>query len=122
MTPEQVEARFQRIEALLAQTAEQNAERDRRLAEQNAERDRRLAEQNAERDGRIEDLEEQMQIMVVGINRLVESSIEYSRWKLDVDRYMRESNQRIEESNQRFNVLLEEIRAVSGRVAILENH
>ncbi len=118
MTPEQVEARFQRIESLLAQTAEQNADRDRRFAEQNADRDERM-----------EDLEEQIQIMTVGINRLVESSIEYCRWKLEIDRRleesnqrMTESNQRIEESNQRFNILLEEIRAVNGRVAILENH
>jgi len=136
MTPEEVEARFQRIEAILAQTAEysritaaefaeqfrllaienaerdrrlaiENAERDRRLAEENAERDRRLAEENAERDRREEDREERMELMMIGINALVESSIEYKRWKVETD--------------QRFDILLQEVRSTNQRVTVLEN-
>jgi hypothetical protein len=139
MTPEEVEARFQRIEAILAQTAEyvritaaenaehfrhiaaENAERDRffveQLAErdrQNAERDRRLAAENAERDRREEerdrreeDREERVELMMIGINALVESSIEYKRWKVETD--------------QRFDILLQEVRATNQRVAVLEN-
>lgn len=143
MTPEEVEARFQRIEAILAQTAEysritatefaeqfrllaiENAQRDRRLSEenaerdrffteqlaerdrQNAERDRRLAEENAERDRREEDREERMELMMIGINTLVESSIEYKRWKVETD--------------QRFDILLQEVRATNQRVTLLEN-
>jgi hypothetical protein len=147
MTPEEVEARFQRIEAILFQTAEysritaaefaeqfrllaienaerdrrlaiENAERDRRLAEEsaerdrrlaieNAERDRRLAEENAERDRREEDREERMELMMIGINALVESSIEYKRWKVETD--------------QRFDILLQEVRSTNQRVTVLEN-
>jgi hypothetical protein len=77
--------------------------------------------QNEERDQRTADLEEQMQIMAIGINRLVESDIEYKRWKVETDRRIEESNQRIEESNQRFYILLEEIRSVNRRVEVLEN-
>jgi hypothetical protein len=150
MTPEEVEARFQRIELILAQTAEysritaaefaeqfrrlaiENAERDRRLAienterdrffteqlaerdRQNAERDRRLAAENAERDRREEERdrreenrEERVELMMIGINALVESSIEYKRWKVETD--------------QRFDILLQEVRATNQRVAVLEN-
>jgi vacuolar-type H+-ATPase subunit D/Vma8 len=78
MTPEEIEARFQRIEAILVQTAEQNAERD-----------------------------ERMDLMMIGINSLVESSIEYKRWKPDTD--------------QRFNILLEEVRTMNRRIGSLEN-
>jgi hypothetical protein len=132
MTPEEVEARFQRIESILAQTveysritaaefteqfrrlAEENAERDRFFTEQlterdrqNAERDRRLAEENAERDRREEDREERMELMMIGINALVESSIEYKRWKVETD--------------QRFDILLQEVRSTNQRVTVLEN-
>jgi hypothetical protein len=121
MTPEEVEARFQRIEAILAQTVEysritasENAEHFRRLAIENAERDRfftgQLAErdrQNAERDRREEDRNERMELMMIGINNLVESSIEYKRWKVETD--------------QRFDILLQEVRATNQRVAVLEN-
>jgi len=97
MTPDEVEARFQRIEAILAQTAQENAERDRRLAEERAELNRRLAElveENAERDRRVD-------LMMIGINALVESSIDYKRWKVETD--------------QRFNILLEEVRSLNKR-------
>jgi len=72
MTPDEVEARFQRIEAILAQTAQENAERDRRV-----------------------------DLMMIGINALVESSIDYKRWKVETD--------------QRFNILLEEVRSLNKR-------
>ena len=85
MTPEEVEARFQRIEALLAQTAEQNIERDRQSS----------------------DLVQQMELMTMGINRLLESATEYRLWKVETDR--------------RFNVLLEEVRSTNRRVGSLEN-
>jgi len=85
MTPEEVEARFQRIEALLAQTSEQNIERDRQSS----------------------DLVQQMELMTMGINRLLESATEYRLWKVETDR--------------RFNVLLEEVRSTNRRVGSLEN-
>jgi hypothetical protein len=70
--------------------------------------------QNEERD-------QQMDLMAIGINRLLEDSREYKQWKVETDRRIVESNQRIEESNQRFNILLEEIRSVTRRVEVLEN-
>lgn len=57
--------------------------------------------QNTERD-------QQMDLMAIGINRLLEDSREYRQWKL--------------ENDQRFNILLEEIRATNRRVEILENN
>ena len=114
MTPEEVEARFQRIEAILVQTAEcsritaaELAEQFRLLAIENAERDRRFAEENAERDRREEDREERMELMMIGINALVESSAEYKSWKVETD--------------QRFDILLQEVRTTNQRVTVLEN-
>jgi hypothetical protein len=63
--------------------------------------------QNEEREQRTIDLEEQMQILAVSMNRLAESSLEYSLWKV--------------ENDLRFNILLEEIRSVTRRVEVLEN-
>jgi len=63
--------------------------------------------QSNERDRREEDREERMELMMIGINALVESSIEYKRWKVETD--------------QRFDILLQEIRATNQRVAVLEN-
>ena len=121
MTPEEVEARFQRIEALLAQAAEQNAERDRREEERDQrEEERELREQDRDqreedrdqreqdRDQREEDRDQRMDLMMIGINSLVESSIEYKQWKVETD--------------QRFDILLQEIRATNQRVTILENN
>jgi len=98
MTPEEVEARFQRIEAILAQTAEQNTERYQQIETILALN----AEQNIERDRRSSDLSQQMDLMAIGINRLLESSTEYRLWKVETD--------------QRFNVLLEEVRSINRRV------
>lgn len=56
---------------------------------------------------KVEDLTEQGQILMLALNRLTESAIDYSRWKQDTD--------------QRFNVLLEEVRATNRRVSVLED-
>jgi len=107
MTPEEVEARFQRIEALLAQAAEHNAERDRREQDRDRrEEERELREQD--RDRREEDRDQRMDLMMIGINSLVESSIEYKQWKVETD--------------QRFEILLQEIRSTNQRVTVLENN
>jgi len=121
MTPEQIEARFQRIEAILAISAERDVEReakhDRRYEQQlqrDAEYDRRYeqqlqrdAERDAERDLRIDNLAENVELLTLSMNRLAESAIDYSRWKVETD--------------QRFNILLEEVRSVNRRVDHLEN-
>jgi uncharacterized protein YoxC len=56
---------------------------------------------------KVADLTEQGQILMLALNRLTESAIDYSRWKKDTD--------------QRFNVLLEEVRATNRRVTVLED-
>ncbi len=113
MIPEEIEARFERIEAILALTVEQNSMREQQmqlmsisinhLLEASVE-DKQwktdIEAQNADRN-------EQMQLMSIGINRLLESSTEYRRWKVETD--------------QRFNILLEEVRSVNRRVNGLEN-
>ena len=136
MTPEETEARFQRIEAILAQTAEQNAEqsrlfqqeiaeRDRRFAEQNAEqsrlfqqemaeRDRQLADQIAERDERRAVTEEQVELLLLSMNRMTEAAIRYDRLHAEHASYKLEND-------QRFNTLLEEVRASNRRITTLEN-
>jgi len=132
MTPEETEARFQRIEAILAQTAEQNAARDRQLAEQDrqlaeqiaeqarlfreemAERDRQLAEQIAERDERRAVTEEQVELLLISMNRMTESAIRYDLLHAENEQYRLEND-------QRFNILLEEVRASNRRINSLEN-
>jgi len=103
MTPEEVEARFQRIEAILAQAAEYS----RITPTENAKYSYRLALENTERDRREESCKEQMELMRIGIDALVESSIEYKRWKVGAD--------------QRFDLLLQEIRATNQRVPVIKN-
>jgi outer membrane murein-binding lipoprotein Lpp len=56
---------------------------------------------------KVEDLTEQGQILMLALNRLTETAIDYSRWK--------------QETDQRFNVLLEEVRATNRRVTVLED-
>jgi hypothetical protein len=120
MTPEETEARFERIESALEATAEQ------------------------------------MQLLLIGMNRLTESAIrgdrlhaeteqykleneQYKRenelWKRDNELWKRENEQRRleneqrrleneqwkRESDQRFNILLEEVRASNRRIEIIEN-
>jgi len=106
MTPEETEARFERIESALEATAEQ------------------------------------MQLLLIGMNRLTESAIRGDRlhteneqykqenelWKRENELWKRENEQRRleneqwkRESDQRFNILLEEVRASNRRTEIIEN-
>jgi len=124
MTPEETEARFQRIEATLQSTAE-----------------------------RQDDSAEQIQLLLISMNRLAESAIRYDRlhgeneqykleneqWKRENEQYKRENDQRFNtllaevrtsvqenqewkrENDQRFNILLEEVRASNRRISNLED-
>ena len=58
-------------------------------------------------DRQNEGRDQQMDLMAIGINRLLEDSREYKLWKVENDR--------------RFNILLEEVRAMNRRVEVLEN-
>jgi len=111
MTPEQIEAKFFDHDQWLAEmrqfmiaSAQREAERVTREAEKEAERDAREARQDARIDAladRVEDLAEQAGLMMIAINTLTESAISYDRWK--------------QETDQRFNVLLEEVRHLNRR-------
>jgi len=67
----------------------------------------RLADSIAAHDRQNEERDQQMDLMAIGINRLLEDSREYRQWKV--------------ENDLRFNILLEEIRSVTRRVEVLEN-
>ena len=58
-------------------------------------------------DRQNEGRDQQMDLMAIGINRLLEDSREYKQWKV--------------ENDQRFNILLAEVRAMNRRVEVLEN-
>jgi hypothetical protein len=58
-------------------------------------------------DRQNEGRDQQMDLMAIGINRLLEDSREYKQWKV--------------ENDQRFNILLAELRAMNRRVEVLEN-
>lgn len=60
MTPEQIEARFQRIEAILASSAEHNIKGT-------------------------GSLRKNMEILAVSMNRLAQSDLEYKRLKVETD-------------------------------------
>ena len=110
MTPEETEARFQRIEATLQSTAE-----------------------------RQDDSAEQIQLLLISMNRLAESAIRYDRLHGENEQYKRENDQRFNtllaevrtsvqenqewkrENDQRFNILLEEVRASNRRISNLED-
>jgi hypothetical protein len=66
----------------------------------------RLADSVAAHDRQNEGRDQQMDLMAIGINRLLEDSREYKQWKV--------------ENYQRFNILLAEVRAMNRRVSVLE--
>jgi hypothetical protein len=81
-----------------------------RLADSIAAHDRQfesLRDTVLAHDRQNEGRDQQMDLMAIGINRLLEDSREYKQWKV--------------ENDQRFNILLAEVRAMNRRVEVLEN-
>jgi len=99
MTPEEVEARFQRIEAILlnnAETIQQNT-----LAIQ---ANSQMIQANAEA---IRAMQDNVDLLLLSLDRLTQASINFERWK--------------RENDLRFNTILQEIRAMNCRITRLEN-
>jgi hypothetical protein len=141
MTPEAIEARFERIEAILALTVEQNADRDRQNQLMSSALDR-LIESNSQFDAWKVATEKQMQLMSTALNKLIESNSQFSNWKVATEEQNADRDEQMQlmslginrllessteyrrwkvETDQRFNILLEEVRSVNRRVSSLEN-
>jgi uncharacterized protein YukE len=141
MTPEQVEARFQRIEAILLNNAEAiqanseaikansemiranseaikansemiraNSEAIRANSEMiraNSEAIRANSEMTQANSEAIRAIQENVDLLLLSLDRLTQASINFERWK--------------RENDLRFNTILQEIRAMNRRITRLEN-
>jgi len=106
MTPEEVEARFQRIEAILLnndETTQKNTEAIRANAEA-IKANSQMIQANAEA---IRAMQDNADLLLLSLDRLTEASINFERWK--------------RENDLRFNTILQEIRAMNRRITRLEN-
>jgi hypothetical protein len=120
MTPEEVEARFQRIESILlnnAETTQKNTEAIRANAEAikansqmiqaNAEAIRANSETTQANAEAIRAMQDNVDLLLLSLDRLTQASINFERWK--------------RENDLRFNTILQEIRAMNRRITRLEN-